>query len=129
MSFRTCCHGSKHELCVLPNMKLEFGNKGSPLQLALKPTYTRRANIMGLKAPNMRVHICKLSCSPHHGFTNSESRISINAKFRNFSNCLYKDTEIKQTNNTLSESDFFQKIMLSIKRPFLSILDMLDQIK
>ena len=46
---------SKHELCVLPNMKLELRNMGSPLQLALKPTHTRRANIMGPKAPNMRV--------------------------------------------------------------------------
>jgi hypothetical protein len=46
---------SEHELCVLPNMKLELRNKGSPLQLAPKPTHTQRANIMGPKAPNMRV--------------------------------------------------------------------------
>ena len=31
---------SKHELCVLLNMILESRNKGSPLQLALKPTHT-----------------------------------------------------------------------------------------
>jgi hypothetical protein len=43
--------------CVLPNMKLELRNKGSPLQLAPKPTHTRRANIMEPKAPNMRVYV------------------------------------------------------------------------
>ena len=48
---------SKQELCVLPNMKLELRNKGAPLQLALKPAHTQRANIMGPKAPNMRVYI------------------------------------------------------------------------
>ena len=46
---------SKHELCVLPNIKLKLSNKGSPLQLAPKPTHTQRASIMGPKAPNMRV--------------------------------------------------------------------------
>ena len=49
---------SKHELCVLPNMKLELRNKGSPLQLAPKPTYILR---MGPKAPNMRV--VKIQCA------------------------------------------------------------------
>ena len=37
------------------SMRLELRYKGSPLQLALKPTHTQRANIVGPKAPNMRV--------------------------------------------------------------------------
>ena len=46
---------SKHELCVQPNMKLESRNKGSPLQLALKPSHTLMGNIIWPKAPNMQV--------------------------------------------------------------------------
>ena len=42
-------------LFVFLNMRLELRNKGSTLQLAPKSTHTRRMNIMGLKAPNMRV--------------------------------------------------------------------------
>ena len=43
-------------LCVLPNIKLELRNKGSPLQLAPKATHTGRGNILGPKAPNMQVY-------------------------------------------------------------------------
>ena len=49
---------SKHELCVVPNMTQKLRNKGSPFQLAPKPTHTRRASVMGPKAPNMRVSLC-----------------------------------------------------------------------
>ena len=45
---------SKHELCVRLNMKLELRNKGSPFQLAPKPTHNRRAIKMG-----QRPQICK----------------------------------------------------------------------
>ena len=46
---------SEHEICGDRNMKLELRNKSAPLQLALKPTHTERANIMGPNAPNVRV--------------------------------------------------------------------------
>ena len=44
-------------------------NKGSPLQIALKPIYTQRVNMMGPKAPNMGffkmgvAHIVEVQCT------------------------------------------------------------------
>ena len=53
---------SKHEICVVQNIKLKLRIKASPPKLAPKPTRTQRANIMGLKAPNMRVmsNVCQI---------------------------------------------------------------------
>jgi len=48
---------SKHELCVLPNMKLELRNKASPLQLAPKPTPKGQHN--GAKGPKYASFINK----------------------------------------------------------------------